>query len=289
MGGKRYGSRPGPKPRKNAMKTLTTGAVSFLANEDLQPPASLPSCPNRLSPGAKVEFRRMLTEFKTVEGWVTRADRAVLGFYCQHYANSLEAEEHVAVEGAVIQALDRHGNPAGTRVNPWALYAQKESELCGRFANMLGLSPGARSTLHVTPKHVGPDLLTPPKSHRPDPLMPPKSTHMSVERKKSRTKQPDPPDPIVEIQPVQVVEVQPDPVSQDPVVPGTDPAAGASNNQDGQPADLPVEPPAAGAALVIAGSDPTETPPPDLPGQGEAVAETPVKKKTVNWPFPRFP
>lgn len=220
MGGHRYASRPGPKPRKNAMKTLTAGAVSFIANDDLQPPASLPSCPAWLSPAAKTEFYRMLLEFKTVDGWVTRADRTVLASYCQHYASWKDAAQHVAIDGAVIQALNVHGLDIGTKVNPWQTVAAQESALCVKFANMLGLSPGARSTLHVTPKRAGLDPLMPPAPHRPDQFTPPKSKppHMRVEHKKSRTKQPDPPDPIVEIQPDQVVEVQPDPVEQDPVV-----------------------------------------------------------------------
>lgn len=255
MGGHRYASRPGPKPKKNAMQTRPVGAPSFFyANEDLEPPASLPSCPAWLSPAAKTEFYRMLLEFKTVEGWVTRADRTVLASYCQHYASWKDAAQHVAIEGAVIQALNVHGLDIGTKVNPWQTVAAQESALCVKFANMLGLSPGARSTLHVEPKRVGLDFLRPPASHRPDPLTAPKSTpppHMSVERKKSETKQLDLPDPVIEVQP------QPDPVEPDPVVPEA---------QD-EPATVPLG---------------------DVQPQGEAVAEAPVKKKAVNWPLPRF-
>jgi len=185
MGGHRYASRPGPKPKKNAIQTRPAGAPTFfLANEDLQPPAGLPSCPNWLSAGAKTEFRRILIEFKTAEGWVTRADRSVLASYCQHYANWKEAEQHVCVDGAVVQAFNVHGLPIGTKVNPWQTVAALESGLTLKAGNMLGLSPGARSTLHVTPKRVGRDPLMPP------PFTPPKSTppHMSVERSRKAGK-----------------------------------------------------------------------------------------------------
>lgn len=182
MGGHRYASRPGPKPKKT-LEHLAAGAVGFMANENLQPSAGLPSCPNWLSAGAKTEFRRILTEFKTAEGWVTRADRSVLSSYCQHWANWKEAERHVCVEGAVIQALNVHGLDIGTKVNPWQTVAAQESALTLKAGNMLGLSPGARSTLHVEPKRVGrlmPPEFTPPKS-----LPPPR---MSVERLKKEGK-----------------------------------------------------------------------------------------------------
>jgi hypothetical protein len=69
------------------------------------------------------------------------------------------------------------------------MIAQKESELTLKAGNMLGLSPGARSTLHVTPKRLGPDLLTPPPSRPPNMLQPPKSTppRMSVEQVRKGT------------------------------------------------------------------------------------------------------
>lgn len=264
--GMRFGSTPGPKPKKNALKTLATGA-RLVANDEVQPKAGVPSCPNWLSQAGKTEWRRILLEFATVPGWITLADRSVLASYCQHGANWRNAEEHVAVEGAVIDACDKHGNVIGTKANPFVAIAQKESELMTKAGDRLGLSPGARSTLHVIPKQQGSSA---------DPLMPPRATpppHISVEHKKARTIQPDPPDPIVEVPPEPEVEVQPDPVPDVPVanaVPdptGTspedvqeqgevvaeasveDPAAGASNNQDGQPADLPVEPLAAGAVV----------------------------------------
>jgi hypothetical protein len=53
----------------------------------------------------------------------------------------------------------------------------------------------------------------------------------------------------------------------------------------------PVVPLAVDAVVVIppaAELEPTETQPEDVQGQGEAVVETPVQKKTVNWPLPRF-
>jgi P27 family predicted phage terminase small subunit len=138
----------------------------------------------------------------------------------------------------------------GPKVSPWALLAQKESSLALAFSDRLGLSPSSRQTLHVEPpRPSGPDFLTPPPPSRPP--------HVTLERTISMTETV-----------VQEVEAPglfdpPDPVVSlviEPVV---------------------VTPPAAEL-------DPTGAQPEDVQGQGEAVVETPVKKKTVDWPFPRF-
>jgi len=147
--------------------------------------------------------------------------------------------------------VDVEGLVVSGKVSAWAVIAQKESSLATALGDRLGLNPSARETLHLPP---------PPRSG-PDPLMPPRSqfNRVSVERTLSLTET----ETLVQEPEDKSLFDLPDPVVSlviEPVV---------------------VTPPAAEL-------DPTGAQPEDVQGQGEAVAETPVKKKTVDWPFPRF-
>jgi P27 family predicted phage terminase small subunit len=164
--GRRFGPKPGPKPKRNALKALTAGRVP--EKDTAQPKAGVPSCPRWLPQGARTEWRRIVAEFATVPGWLTLADRSVLAAYCVHYSNWRDAEERVIIEGAVVDACDKHGAVVGTRANPWVAIAQKECELMTKAGDRLGLSPGARSTLHVlVPQKPVRDLLQPPSRNPP--------------------------------------------------------------------------------------------------------------------------
>jgi phage terminase small subunit len=141
----------------------------------------------------------------------------------------------------------------GPKVSPWALLAHRESSLALAFSDRLGLSPSARQTLHVEPpRPQGPDELTPP------------NRHVSLERTLSLT------ETVFQEPEDKSLFDLPDPVDQDKVVsPVIDPVV-----------ELPT------AAEPVANPDDVAT---VEPSSAEAVAEAPVKKKTVNWPFPRFP
>lgn len=263
----RFGPKGGRKPKPPILGVLPSGTAL-----EKQPVAGAPSCPASLTNAQKTVFRTTVNELAATPGWLQRADRAVLVAFAVHTVNFRNAQKHRDLEGDVLDTCDKHGE-VGQKTSQWVFIAQKESILAMQAGDRLGLNPSSRETLHVEPpKFGGLDLLTPPPPMRP-PYMNVLKARESLTQtvyKRETVQVAAVPDPIIEIQPDQVVEGQPDPVSQDPVVPVADlaagavvegqvvtpsvdqqpvedPAAGASNNQDGQPADLPVEPPAAGA------------------------------------------
>jgi hypothetical protein len=205
-------------------------------------------------------FRTTVAELAATPFWLQRCDRAALMAFSVHTVNFRIAQRHVDLEGLVVSG----------KVSPWAITAQKESSLATALGCLLGLNPSSRETLHVeSPKPPGPDQLTPP------------NRHVSLERTLSLTETetvfqqdleaPGLFDPVVEVQPEPVV-VTPPAAGSDPVV--ESPAAAAVAESDD-------------VATVEPG--PTVIPLEGVQLQGEPVAEAPVKKKTVNWPFPRFP
>ena len=238
--------------KPTAIKRLTGNPGHRALNDDdlKVPSVSVLSIPNFLTAKAKTEFRRLMKGTGKTPGLLASCDRNVVALFCQAGARWQEAETHLEIEGMMRESK---GHREVTMLPSYWLKVSKDSaELMLRAAAALGFGPTFRGNIHFidVPKQAGPDPLTPPRSFVPT---------------KARTRKADPPDPIVEVQPEPVVEVQPDPV---PVVP------------------LDIEPV---VSLVISGSEPTGTQPVVVQGQGEAVAEAPVKKKIVDPFLTRFP
>jgi hypothetical protein len=218
-----------------------------------------------LTQSQKTCFRTTLAELAATPGWIQRVDRACLVAFAIHSSNFRAAQKHRDLEGDMFNVLDKNGQVIGQRVSEWVHVAQKESELAMKLQDRLGLNPSSRETSHVEPpKPPGFDWLTPPRSSPPLP-------HVTLERTLSLT------ETLVQeteapglFDPVPVVEV-----STDPVVPVLEsPAAAAVVESDDV---ATVEPGPAGVPLEA----------PNV--QGEAVAEAPVRKKTLDPFFSRFP
>lgn len=258
----RLASTPGPKPnlKKNSLKKLGSGRNSK-DRELPQPKTEIPSCPNKLTSEAKTIWRTTVAELSLMPGFLARCDREILANFCRHTANADAAQKE----------RDLHGDVWGAKVSPYVRIQQRESELAAKCGDRLGLNPASRVALHLEAAPQRPSFF--------DPLMPPPLGAMRerlLQARESLTQTvyqrtvqamavtSNPPDPVpvdpaagavVEGQAAHVVEVQPDPVDQQPV---EDPATGASNNQDGQPADLPVEPPAACAPPAEPAKEPVK-------------------------------
>jgi len=252
----RLASTPGPKPnlKKNSLKKLGSGRGSK-DRELPQPKTEIPSCPNKLTSEAKTIWRTTVAELSLMPGFLARCDREILANFCRHTANADAAQKD----------RDLHGDVWGAKVSPYVRIQQRESELAAKCGDRLGLNPAARVALHLETASKSPSfgfdpLMPPPLGAMRERLLQARESLTQTVYKRETVQVAAVPDSIIEIQPDQVVEVQPDPVDQDPAVPVTN-----------------------------ADSSPTETQPEDVQPQGEAVAETPVKKKTVNWPLPRFP
>lgn len=277
----RFGPKPGRKPKAPNFGRLPSGSAL-----EKQPATGAPSCPASLTPAQKTVFRTTVNELAATKGWLQPADRAVLRAFAIHTVNFLNAQKHRDLEGDVLDTCDKHGE-VGQKTSQWVFIAQKESMMAMQAGDRLGLNPSSRETLHVEPpKQFGVfDPLRPPDPFRAPKSTPPynvlkereRLTQTVYQRETVTSSSPDlvpvvgndpPAGAVVEGQAAHVIEVQPDPVDQDPVVP--------------QDIEQPVP-------VATVEPDPTETQPDDVQPHSDDLAETPVKKKTVNWPFPRVP
>lgn len=111
-----------------------------LVNSSLK---ALPRCPAHLSAVARKEWRRLATPLHEA-GILTLADRAALAAYCQAYARWVEAEEKLGEGPALLKT------PSGyVQQSPWLTVANKQMELMGRYMSELGLTPVARTRVHL--------------------------------------------------------------------------------------------------------------------------------------------
>jgi len=243
--------RFGPRPGPKPRRPFATHVI--VATNEPGSKAEVPSCPASLTSAQKVVYRTTVAELASTKGWLQRADRACLVAFSIHTVNFRAAQKHVDTEGSVFNVLDKNGQITGQRVSKWVEISQAESALAVKCGDRLGLNPSSRQTSHVEPQRPqGPDELTPP------------NRHVSLERTLSLT------ETVFQEPEDKSLFDLPDPVDQDKVVPpAIDPVV-----------ELPT------AAEPVANPDDVAT---VEPSSAEAVAEAPVKKKTVNWPFPRFP
>lgn len=244
----RFGPKPGPKKRK------PFGIRAIVAPDEPGSHSGAPSCPANLTEPQKTCFRTVVRELSETPGLLQRADRACLTQFATHFSNWKIAQKHRDLEGDVLDVRDRNGQVIGQKLSEFVHISQKEAEIVMKLGDRLSLNPSARETLHVP---------SPPPQGLPDPLMPPR--RLSLERTISVTETlaQEPDLSLFD----SLVEVQPDPVDQDKIVPVVEP----------EPI-VPVESPAAAVESPAAELEPVVEP--------EEVA--PVKKTERPWPFPDF-
>jgi P27 family predicted phage terminase small subunit len=139
--------RPGPRPKPTALKLLegNPGKKRLNAREP-RPTVEIPTCPAGLKPEARKEWRR-LSKLLQAQGLIARLDRAALAVYCQAWARWLEAEQKVQEGGEIVKS------PNGYPIqNPWLSIANAAAKEVRAFLQEFGLSPAARTRLHVVPK-----------------------------------------------------------------------------------------------------------------------------------------
>ena len=136
----------GRKPKPTALKeragnpgkrALKSGEPAF-GGSKLTPP-------EHLNIDARREWRRLAAEL-TAAGLLTVVDRAALAMYCQCYARWVEAERALKKE-SLIDITNK-----GNRIqNPLIGIANRAMELMLKAAVEFGMTPSARSRLHVEP------------------------------------------------------------------------------------------------------------------------------------------
>ena len=102
------------------------------------PERGIPTCLGYLSETAKAEWRRVTKELDRMRIMAT-SDRAMLEIYCVAYATGVEAQNHLAAEGHVVD-----GKP-----NPWVRIGKNAMETQLRIGVEFGLTPSSRARIRV--------------------------------------------------------------------------------------------------------------------------------------------
>lgn len=139
---------PGPAPEPTAVKRLK-GNPGKRALNTLEPlPATgEPVQPDWLSDTAKLVWARLVEEMSTCPGLLTIVDGGALAKLCSLEADWLENEEQLKQSGQLYK------DPASGRVgkSPRLTIKQELTEQILILYRELGLTPSARTRLHVAP------------------------------------------------------------------------------------------------------------------------------------------
>jgi len=113
--------------------------------QDPRPQAGIPKLPAHLDRQARKVWRYyapILSESRIL----TMVDREALACFCVAAGRRAQAEMELAKTGPVVKS------PSGYPIqNPWLAVANKAMEQMLKWGQELGLSPAARSRLHVMP------------------------------------------------------------------------------------------------------------------------------------------
>ena len=134
----------GRKPKPTSVKILAGNPGKRKLNRNEPAPAvTLPACPIELSPGAKAEWDRLVSDLAALR-MLTNLDRAALAAYCEAYAMWIEAITAVRKFGAMVKS------PSGYPMqSPYIAIANKQAEIMMRIASEFGFTPASRSRISV--------------------------------------------------------------------------------------------------------------------------------------------
>lgn len=146
--------RRGPAPLPTATKRARGNPGKRPLNDDEpQMPARAPRCPSHLQGEARAEWRRVAGALNAA-GLLTQVDRAALAVYCQAWSRWVRAEEQVARHGEIVKTAS--GNLIQ---NPYLSVANRAMKQLQTLAREFGMTPSARSQLHMSLGGGGPRTL----------------------------------------------------------------------------------------------------------------------------------
>ena len=149
----------GPKPKPLSL-ILLDGNRRKLTRRELEqrrgpePPRGIPNTPNHLSEGAKIAWPKLAAKLDEI-GVLTVVDGWALEQLAENYTEILEWRKEIKDHGRMATKKMQNGEER-EYVNP-ACIALADSEK--RFRAMLGefgLTPSARTRIHVTPPKYKP-------------------------------------------------------------------------------------------------------------------------------------
>lgn len=151
----------GPQPTPTEIKKLrsqgnaTAGKRPFNQLEP-KPQTGAPRMPAWLCAAAQEEWRETLPILMGMRV-LTKADRAPLAGYCQHYARWMQAETEIDAKGQIIEIpiqSKKTGEVVGYKPveNPACALADVAQRAMRSYASDLGLTPASRPKLHMVPE-----------------------------------------------------------------------------------------------------------------------------------------
>lgn len=129
----------GNASKKSAAELAAAGGM-------LEAKAKAPSCPDFLSPAAKLEWKRIVGDLVFL-GIIAKIDRAELAVYCQAWADWKYAREKITElrDGGFVEAT-----PSGYKqISAWMQVANRAEDRMRTSGASFGLNPAARSRLRT--------------------------------------------------------------------------------------------------------------------------------------------
>lgn len=152
------GTKRGPRKKPSKLKIFegNPGKRALPENEP-EPAAGEPACPDWLNDTARAEWARVVGEL-TAMGVATPLDQSALAAYCQSFARWKQAE--LAIEATGITAVIRNDKGQVVKVfaNPAVGVAKSANESMRRWAAEFGLTPATRADLRIPKKPAGGSL-----------------------------------------------------------------------------------------------------------------------------------
>jgi P27 family predicted phage terminase small subunit len=152
----------GPPPKDRRVEKQQGNPGKRRARTRTQQAVAIPECPEWLSPSAREEWYRILTELQRGQ-LITLVDRAALTAYCQAWAELQWATETIEREGRITESeiYTRSGEPTGQtvlRTHPAVKMQRDAFARVKAYLGEFGLTPLARLRVQAQtePKTVDP-------------------------------------------------------------------------------------------------------------------------------------
>ena len=143
----------GPAPKPTALKRLEGNPGKRPMNAaEARPAERRPNCPVWLDDVAKREWRRLARDLHEA-GLLTFVDRDALAAYCASLAEYILADEYVRRHGRIFETKNGYRMP-----DPMVAIRNRALKDVLVWARELGLTPSARSSIHVETEGKDPTL-----------------------------------------------------------------------------------------------------------------------------------
>ena len=136
----------GRRPKPTSLRVIEGNpGKRKIANDEPKPLAGVPPMPDQLHGDAAEEWERVAPLLAKVK-ILTHADRAALACYCHAWGRWCEATKRMDKDGMVAETSGGFSHPSA-----WVAIAERASKEMRAYEGELGLTPAARSRLHIKP------------------------------------------------------------------------------------------------------------------------------------------